>query len=402
MQPRTSPLDRTRLVDRSSAFLGRAWSKGWLPEPAIEAGELWAIAAKSFGGNADAYERAGRSEEDVADFRFRLEKLTASVVAEADLNPLGRAMAHGQLVRVIKQRLQFGALWSAKPALTEIPLAPPIIIIGHMRSGTTRVHRLLAADPAHSSTRFCDSWHPVPSKLHARRLWGGLNLTIARRLNPWIDALHPMSSGRVEEELGWLACALNHSTYQTQWHIPSYSAWSEARDAGPVYREFARILRTDAAHRNIADRPRVMKVPQFSEDLPSLLAEFPDARLVVAQRDSEDVLRSAVSIVANQMAIQCDNCDLDWIEQEWQRKLDLRDARMKEALENWDGPVAHLQFAALGDDWEREIARTYQALGIELSGEALLAMQREMASNESGHHTAHADQMAAFDQAPKD
>lgn len=398
MKPRTHPLSRASLVDRSSAFLGQAWEKGWLPDPPLDPHELWNKAAKPYGDMAREPEMAGRRPEDVEDFRSRLAKLTESIQAEARLNPLGRAMAHGQLVRVIKQRLGLGAFWNAKPQVLATKLAPPIIVVGHMRSGTTRVHRLLAADPAHSATRFCDAWHPVPSWPAVRTLRGGVDLMIMRKINPWIDSIHPMASARVEEELGWLANALNHSTYQTQWHIPSYSEWSEARDPAPVYREFARILRTDAAHRRNADRPRVMKVPQFSEDLSSLLEQFPDARLVVAQRESEDVLKSAVSLVANQMAIQCDDCDLDWIEQEWRRKLRLRDQRMKTALENWSGPIAHLQFAALGEDWEAEIARTYQALGIELTGEALLAMRREMADSDTAHHTGHADQLARFAQ----
>ena len=390
---REHPLARGKLADRANDFLGRAWAKGWLPEPSLDPQELWRIAAKGFD---DTAETGGRSAEDVADFRDRLERLTSAVVAEADLNPLGRAMAYGQLVRAVKTRLAFGALWIKRPELTTTPLAPPIIVVGHMRSGTTRIHKLLAADPAHSHTRYSDAYHPVPALAGINRIKSMAEIAMLGALNPWLQSIHPMAAGEVEEELAWIAAALHHSIYESQWHIPSYSAFSEARDPAPIYRELARILRTDAAHRAIAALPRVMKVPAFSEDLDTLLAQFPDARLVVAKRDRDAVLRSAVSLAANQMAIQSDSCDLAQIEALWRHKIELRDERMARALADWDGPIARLHFDALGEDWETEIRRAYAELGLDLSPAARTAMRAQMAGSENGHHRAHAQQLRRF------
>ncbi len=393
---RPHPLARAPIVDKANGWLHQAWEKGWLPSPSLDPAELWASAAKAVGEHAEEAEIAGRNPDDVADFRLRLEKLTLAIEAEADLNPLGKAMAWGQIVRVIRNRLRFGILWGDRPELLATRIAPPIIVIGHMRSGTTRIHKLLAADPAHSATRYCDASHPVPSFPDIRRLKGAIDLMMMRRINPWIDVIHPMASGEVEEELGWIAAALNHSIYESQWRIPSYSAFSEAREPWAVYHEFKRMLRTDTAHRSLMGKPRVLKVPAFSEDLSTLLAIFPDARLVIAEREHSEVLRSAVSLVANQMAIQCDDCDLDWIEAEWRRKLALREARMAAALEGWLGPVARLDFRALNADWESEIQRTYRELDIELSSDAISAMRSEMQGNEDGQHRAHSAQLAHF------
>ncbi|MEM8724947.1 MAG: sulfotransferase [Pseudomonadota bacterium] len=394
--PRDHLLARAPAAERANAFLGKAWDRGWLPAPALDPEELWAIGAKGLGERAKDAEIGGRRPEDVADFRLRLHVLTEAINDEADLNPLGRAMAHGQLTRVIRSRLQLGDLWTRRPELLATKLAPPIIVIGHMRSGTTRIHKLLAADPAHSHTRYCDAWHPVPGNRGMRRMKGAFDLAMLGWLNPWLQSIHPMASGEVEEELAWLAAALNHSIYESQWHIPTYSAFSEARDPASIYREFSRVLRTDAAHRDIAAKPRVLKVPQFSEDLARLLAEFPDARIVLAERDSEAVLRSAVSLAANQMAIQCDACDLERIEALWRHKITLREERIAAALTGWKGPLARLEFDALNADWESQIARAYSDLGLELSGEALSAMRATMAISESGHHHAHSEQLERF------
>jgi hypothetical protein len=397
--PRDHPLARSPLADRASALLGSAWAKGRLPEPSLEPEEIWAVAARPLGAEATVGEHTGRSEEDVADFRERLARIAAAVREEADLNPLGRAMAHGQLVRVVRNRLRLGALWAKRGEPADTPLAPPIIVIGHMRSGTTRIHKLLAADPAHSHTRYCDAYHPVPSRFGVNRAKSALDLALLGALNPWLQSIHPMAPARAEEELAWISAALHHSIYESQWRIPSYSAWSEARDPAPIYREFARMLRTDAAHRGIAALPRVMKVPAFAEDLAALLVQFPDARLVLAERERDAVLKSAVSLAANQMAIQSDACDLDEIEALWRHKIDLRETRMAAALAGWKGPVARLHFDALGADWEGEIRRTYAELGLELTPDALAAMRAEMASSERGVHRAHSDQLARFAEA---
>jgi hypothetical protein len=395
---RSHPLARSKRAAQANAFLGKAWDKGWLPTPALDPAELWAIAAKPHGAKAEQAERGGRCDEDVADFRERLERLCKSINQEADLNPLGRAMAHGQVMRAIRNRLALGVLWHDEPGLLETRLAPPIIVIGHMRSGTTRIHKLLAADPAHSHTRYCDAFHPVPTRPSWRRVKGSLDLAMMRWFNPWLDAIHPMASGEVEEELGWLAAALNHAIYESQWRIPGFNAFSEARDAGPVYREFARILKTDAATRGCERQPRVLKVPQFSEDLACLLKQFPKARLVIARREYKEVHKSAVSLVANQMAIQSDSCDLNLIEAEWHRKLALREARMEAALADWSGPVARLEFTALNQDWQAAIGQCYQQLGLDLTDFALAAMRDMMAASENGHHHAHSAQLAHFAQ----
>ena len=394
--PRPHPLARSRNVERACAWLEKAWSRGWANRPSLDPAVLWDKALASAPAHGEA---SGRSAADIADFRLRVERLTDALQGEAALNPLGLTVAHGQLVRTIRQRLDLGALWSGQPDLLRTPIAPPVIVVGQMRSGTTRVHRLLAADPKLAATRFCDSWLPCPRSPDTRPLWAGFQLAVARWLDPWLETIHPFGATRADEELGWLAAALDHCAYEAQWRIPSYTRFSEARDPAPVYREFARILRTDAAWHGNADRPRVLKVPQFAEDLPALLAHFPQARVVRTRRENDDVLESAVSLVANQMAIQSDEADLDWIEAEVARKLALREARMDKALAHFSGPLAEVEFDALDADWEGAVARIDRALDLDLCEHARGAMQGEQARAATGAHRHHRAGYKAFAEA---
>lgn len=391
--PRPHPLARAPLVDRIDGWIAKGWKRGWMDEVSLEPDALIAAGSKSFDADDEA---SGRSAEDVADWRLRLEKLCHSVTEEAQLNSIGKAFAYGLLTRAVQQRFALGELWLKKPELLKTKLAPPIIVVGQMRSGTTRIHRLLAADPAHSATRFCDSWHPVPEKPDIRPIRSGLKLFLARKLDPWLDTLHPFGAARADEELGWLAMALDHSAYEAQWQIPSFVKFSEARDATPVYREFARTLTTDAANHGNAHQPRVMKVPQFGEDLSELLAQFPDARVVVSRRAPDEITRSAASLVANQMAIQSDAADLAAIEAEWERKAALRQTRTEAALAKFTGPVAEVDFAQLGEDWKAEIAALYDTLDLEFTAAALAAMTAEQKTNARALHTKHSAHLEEF------
>ena len=369
-----------------------AWARG-LHKPSLDPKYLWRIGARGYRPHD---ETAGRCEADIADFRLRLHRLCTSLRDEARLNGLGLVMAYGQLTRAIRRRHALGRLWRERPELADTPLAPPIAVVGQMRAGTTRMHRLLAADPAHCGTKFSHSIDPLPRLPGWRRTKAGIGLAIARAINPWLETLHPFGANRVDEELPWLAGALSPCAYEAQWHIPGFVAFSEARDPAPVYREFVRILRTDAALSGNANRPRVLKVPQFSEDLAALIAVLPDIRIVVTDRCKARTLESGVSLIASQVAFQTDHGDLDTIRKQWSRKLALREHRMRAALAGFRGSRSQACFDALGRDWRAVVRNVYADLSLDLTDAAMAAMEAEQAQSRRGAHTAHRAQIESF------
>ncbi|MBX7495355.1 sulfotransferase [Qipengyuania sp. 6B39] len=391
--PRPHPFARSKAAELAGRAVEALWDKGLTEKPPLEPEFLWQVGAKGFTAEDEC---SIRSAEEVADFRDRLARLCRALNEEADLNPLGHTMAYGQLTAAIRKRHALGRFWRDAPELAGAEIAPPIIVVGQMRSGTTRIHRLLAADPRHAGTRFCNSHDPVPRTPDLRPLKSAIGLAIGRRINPWLDMLHPFGATRVDEEIGWLSGSLDACAFEAQWRIPSFVAFNEASDARAVYAEFARILRTDAAVMGDAAKPRVLKCPQFAENLPALIERFPEARMVVAKRCHDEVLESSVSMVASQMAFQSDHADLDALVGEWRRKLALREARMDAALAGHSGPLAGVDFAALGEDWEAEIARVYSAIGIPLSDEALAAMRGEQARAAKDKHHGHRRQFDGF------
>lgn len=393
--PRPHPLTRSRFAELADKALSACWGRGLTKKPRLQPDELWQIGARGF---EKTDEISIRSADDVADFRDRLDRLCRALREEAQLNSLGHTMAYGQITSAIRKRHALGRLWRDNPSLAEIEIMPPIAVVGQMRAGTTRVHRLLAADPRHAGTRFCDSHDPVPKRPDLRPLKAAAVLALARRINPWLDTLHPFGAARIDEEIGWLSAALSPCIFEAQWRIPTFNAYSEARDQTPIYREFARILRTDTAIRNNTGKPRVLKCPQFAEDVLALQDALPGARFVFTHRGREAVLQSSVSLVASQMAFQSDHVDVEDIETEWRRKLDLRDQRITSALTDLEAPVAHVEFTALGRDWKAQMEEIYNSLGLVLSNEVIRAMTAERSRSKQEAHHSHSAQLAQFSQ----
>lgn len=130
-------------------MLERLWASGAAARPSLDPGALVASAA-------------GEALPDRSGWRRRLSILCDGLRQTAHLTPLGRAIAHGQLAAALRDRVRLEQLWAAHPEILVQPLAPPVVIVGQMRSGSTRLQRLLACDPRLGATTFFESWNPVP------------------------------------------------------------------------------------------------------------------------------------------------------------------------------------------------------------------------------------------------
>lgn len=363
---------RSRLTTINAA-LELAWNKQWLSRPPLEP-QLLLQRAQHKTALSDFGPDNG--------WRRRLDLLTNALDREASLTPLGQTIAHGQLVSALANRLRATALWKRYPAILEQPLRAPIIIVGQMRSGSTRMQRLLACDPRLTFTRFYEGWNPLPSvalggRFDDRRLRGWMALRFAHALNPQFKVVHPTRTNVADEEIGLHNVSVFGSAFEAQWRVPSFAADGEVSDTQEIYWEFKRLLQTILwLRREPAGRPYVMKVPQFTQDLASVLSVFPDARLVCLQRNHADVIASSASLVHNQMALQSSHVDPHWIGREWLNKVALRHRRTQAVCAATYVPQADVSFSAMQEDWRPEIYKVYRMLGLPLLPHVKARMQR--------------------------
>lgn len=385
----------SRAASFASRALDSAWRRGVLPRPVMD---------------ADAFEAAALRGADPATlgpdtgWRTPFRLLAEALRDEADLNPLGRALAHGQIVQLLRARMRAVALWARHAEILETPIAPPIVILGPMRSGTTRLQRLLACDRRFAHTRTFESLHPIPFRSRGpdrRALLTRIALAVVERLNPAVAAIHPTRPYDPEEEFGLLSTSFGPPQFEVQWRVPSFTRWWETSDKECLYKEMRKLLQTISWHRGASpDRPWILKVPQYMEDLPALLAAFPGARLLCLDRDLAQVVASSASLVWHQMRIQSDNVDPAWIGEEWLRKTLRRNRIAAETrAARPDVPQLDLDYSAMDRDWRGEIRRVYDFLGLALTPE----VERRMAAylDRARAHRGHRYSLGQFGLTPE-
>ncbi|MGV3554495.1 MAG: sulfotransferase family protein [Croceibacterium sp.] len=364
---------------RLAAGLRMAWDRRWLTRP-----DLGALRAK-----ARKLERA--KPEGDAPWRLALERLVDSLETEAQINEIGLTFAYVQLSDLLRQRARAERLWRRHPEILELPIERPIVVLGQMRSGTTRLQRLLGCDERLTHTHFHEVMSPaarVPALAVAK---SAAQIALLDFLSPATRAVHPTSATAVEEAYGLLSLSFYGAHFEAQWRIPGFTRWWEGEDRAAVYRDFKRYLQTLAWRRCGPTRPWVLKAPQFMEDLDALLAVFPDARLICLQRPAEDVVASSASLVWHQMSLQSNHADRQWIGAEWLRKTALRQAacnRVRAARA--DVPQLETGFADVNDDWRAEMRRIYDFLDLPLTVEVERKMARYLRRAEGSGFRNHA------------
>lgn len=382
---------RARLAPVNAA-LERAWARGWASRPCLEPAALAAAARRATGlddfGSGDGW-------------RERLERLSEALTREAALTPLGTTIAYGQIVAALSARARAAALWRRHPEIERVPIPSPIVVVGQMRSGSTRIQRLLACDDQFAFTQFYESWNPLPKwdwlPIDDRKLRAWLALRVARLLNPEFGFIHPTSTQAADEEIGFHNIALYGAAFETQWRVPSFARHCEQTDSTPVYAEFRRFLQTVRWLRKDRDeRPWILKVPQFTQDLAAVIETFPDARLVALHRDPAEVVGSSASLIHNQMTVQSDRIDRAWIGREALRKVVLRQQRVEQARARNDAPWADIGFEAVAADWRTEVAKVYALLERPLPSRAERRMERFMQRRSHARLRRHRYDLADF------
>ncbi len=124
----------------------------------------------------------------------------------------------------------------------------PVVVIGMMRSGTTLLQRLLAADPRFQCAY---GWEVVEAAPRLDYPFVGVDPRIAvsegreaksRELAPDLFAIHPMYAREAEEEIVFLADAFLSHVPESGAHLPNYRSWLDAQDFTPAYTYLHRML----------------------------------------------------------------------------------------------------------------------------------------------------------------
>lgn len=306
----------------------------------------------------------------------------------ADLNAIGVHILRSGIVHSLRMRLRAQEWIRRHPEILDERVVAPIVVVGMMRSGTTLLQRLLAADP-----RFICAygWEVVEVAPRLDCQFTGVDPRIAisesreaksRELAPELFAIHPMYAREAEEEIVFLADAFLSHVPESGAHLPHYRSWLDDQDFSPAYAYLHRMLQFlqwQKRRRGIAGQRWVLKSPAHLGYLDLLRAQFPGLHIVHMHRDPATTIASGASLNATLHAMHADTVDLDRVGAQWLQRVGWTNDRAMAVRDGWgsdDDRVTDIGFADAVADPIGQVARIYDAIGLPLTVEAEDAMRR--------------------------
>ncbi|MBN1187524.1 MAG: sulfotransferase [Bacteroidales bacterium] len=244
-----------------------------------------------------------------------LKILIKSLEEDAQLDLLGRFIFRAKIFGLLCNRLYIQDEINRHPEILNEKIQKPLFIIGHPRTGTTMLHNLLSQDPL---CRWLRHWEAIAPSLNPklanrpsdpRIKTARLEMWFLKKYIPELIAVHPMSA-EGPEECHYL---LSHTficdgTFETLANIPQYNQWLRNQDKTSSYLYYKKILQLLQWHN--PGEHWVLKSPDHMMRLNDLLKVFPDAKIILTNRDLMEVIPSCCSLVAFARGIHSKNINL--------------------------------------------------------------------------------------------
>lgn len=339
---------------------------------------------------ADAQRKEEPADWGPGEFEEPLQVLLTDY-AGADLNAVGAHILRSGIVHSLRMRLRAQEWIRRHREILDERVAAPIVVVGMMRSGTTLLQRLLAADP-----RFVCAygWEVVEVAPRLNHQFTGVDPRIAisqareaksRELAPELFSIHPMYATEAEEEIVFLADAFLSHVPESGAHLPHYRSWLDEQDFSPAYaylRRMLQFLQWQKRQRGRRGHRWVLKSPAHLGYLDLLRAQFPDLQVVHMHRDPRATIASGASLNATLHAIHADTVDVHRVGAQWLARMGWTNDRAMAIRDGWDDDgarVTDIGFDAAVADPIGQAARVYDAIGLPMTAEAEDAMRRWLA-----------------------
>ncbi len=267
-----------------------------------------------------------RSETGLEDFGDSdhlppLEALVDSLEREADLSSMGVSLQRSRLVELLKNRLRFHAFLRRSPEILEERLAPPVIILGLPRTGTTMLQRLISTDRRLLAARWYEVRFPVPDLEWCFVEAEDARVDVARAevaalvaANPELLSIHPLDALAPDEDLMLLENSFLSTVPGSQARIPGYNVFYERDDARVPTRYHRKLLQFLQWQRrrmgySVDGKPWLLKSPAHMYILDAMLETYPDARFITSHRDPLACIPSISSLYFEQWRVYSDHAD---------------------------------------------------------------------------------------------
>lgn len=229
--------------------------------------------------------------------------LCDDMAASMDLTGVGNYMYRQMIKSALTARLIAENSFSENPQYRDVEIKRPVFVTGVPRSGTTALHRLLAADP---TTQGLELWlADVPMPRPPRDTWDenpiytGLNQLYAQHHDEDAElaGIHYLDAASVEECWRLLQQQGKSLAFQSLADLPQYAAWLRASNWTDAYQRHRQNLQLIGLHDQ--DRRWVLKNPSHLAALDAIMEVYPDALIIQTHRDPVVAVASACSLSAH-------------------------------------------------------------------------------------------------------
>lgn len=255
-----------------------------------------------------AREQTGLSDFGDQWFLVPLNRLVEDVNREAGLvSP--ESSAGARIQSALADRLLLEQYFKVHTEVADEKVELACAIIGLPRTGSTMVHRLLAASPKLTALWWWETAFPFPfadeSSFDPSLRQDAAKSMVDWLLTEWPDfeSIDPMDATAINEEVVLLDRTFLSTTYDSMMPVHAYGHWQAEQDHEPAIRDlyrFMQLIQHQRVARGETRRPWVFKTPHYVMGaLGGLLKLWPDVKLIMTHRDVGDVLPSYCSMCAS-------------------------------------------------------------------------------------------------------
>lgn len=336
----------------------------------------------------------GQTDFGDPSFRPALTALCRALEREGHLSPAGRDLLRQKILGHLANRLRIEEYFRDFPEIAREVVAPPLVIVGLPRTGTTRLQRLLSRDKRFYSMLFWESQFPVPlpdetleqPSARIANARGIVDYMVASM--PKLLAIHPMAAEEADEEV----MLMEHSflsAFDAYANIPSYVEWLDGQDQGPAYvflRRCLQFLQWQKRKRGITGQRWLLKTPHHLLRMDILLRVFPGVQVVQTHRDPVESIPSIASFVDTLWRIYSDQPDPQAAGRSWAERMG-RGLRHTMSVRNGHGAAHFLdvQFRETVEAPMAVVRRIYDFIGWPLAADTEAAMRAWLDEDARAH-----------------
>lgn len=320
--------------------------------------------------------------------------LVDSLNDEAQLNEVGFQMTERRLTALLVDRLRLRAYQAEHPEVLDEQVHLAAEICGLPRTGSTLLHRLLAASPQLTSTASWECSYPLPfpgeTDGEVRKAKAEKMMAMFLELSPDFADIHTVSWDQPEEDILLLDRTFTAMSWDSFYWVPTYGVWLRSYDQGRAYgelREWLQALQHQDPSR--AGQKWVLKSPHHLTAVDTVLDTFPEAKVVMTHRTPTSAVPSYASMVAEMSARYSDVIDKPAIGRYWSERFVEALTRLKDSHARRPDRFVDVPFKATVAEPLDTVQRVMAGLGLDVAPADLAAFEAYLERNREERHGTH-------------